>query len=66
MWIQNGSAINTTEPRISVLTNATYSQITLENVTLSDSGLYICNITNTIGNAQTSITVNAVDGTYVL
>ena len=62
VWIQNGSALNTTEPRINDLTNATYSQLTLGNVTLSDSGLYVCNITNTIGNAQASITVNAVNG----
>ena len=62
MWLKDGSAFNITDPDISVVTNATYSQITVGNVTESDSGTYSCNITNSVGNAQGLINVTAVDG----
>ena len=62
MWIQDGNAVNITDPDISVVTNATYSQITVENATESDSGIYSCILTNSIGNAQGLINVTAVEG----
>ena len=65
VWLLNGSVINTTDPEagITVTSNATYSDLTVENTTDADGGSYSCNVSNSVGSDQASISVDIVFST---
>ena len=62
-WLVNGSTI-TNDSDISVSSNATYSVLTVENVTGAYDGTYNCDVSNAVGSDQVSIDVDVVLSTF--
>lgn len=58
-WLVNGSAISN-DSDISVTSNATYSALTVENVSDTHDGTYTCNVSNAVGSDQASIDVDSL------
>jgi hypothetical protein len=50
-WLHNGFVVNISDNDTSIVTNPTYSELTLSSVNLNENGgSYVCFVDNGIGN----------------